>query len=232
MKRLGALFEAGFEPANKVILDLGAGACAYSKVMKDMHASTVVSADINRRTLSQASGRLINRVICSASALPFRQCCFDCVLLIEVLEHLPDDKISLSESIRALKSDAYLLITVPNQFFILETHGIRIFSTEIENLFGIGIPFMSFLPKTLRKHIERARIYSVKALTRLLDEFNLQISSRNYMMPPLDKIERGEIKMRNVNASLAAAIRVILARIERTPLKMLGAHIIIVARKH
>lgn len=232
MKRLGALFEAGFEPANKVILDLGAGACAYSKVMKDMHASTVVSVDINRRILSQASGRLINRVICSASALPFRQYCFDCVLLIEVLEHLPDDKISLSESVRVLKGDAYLLITVPNQFFILETHGIRIFSTEIENLFGIGIPFMSFLPKTLRKHIERARIYSVKTLTKLLDEFNLQISSRNYMMPPLDKIERGEIKMQNVNASLTAAIRVILARIERTPLKMLGAHIIIVARKH
>ncbi len=129
---------------------------------------------------------------------------------------MPDDTIGLSESVRVLKGDAYLLITVPNAFFILETHGMRISSTDIENLLGIGIPFVSFLPKTLRKHVERARIYSVKTLTKLLDAFNLQISSRNYMMPPLDKIDRGEIKMQRANASLTIALRKILARIEKT----------------
>ncbi len=230
-KRLDALFEAGFEPANEVILDLGAGACAYSRVMKDMFASTVVSIDIDRRLLSQA-GRGLDRVQCTASALPFRQHCFDGVLIIEVLEHLQDDRVCISESVRVLKDDAYLLITVPNSFFILETHGMRVFSTEIENLLGLGIPFVSFLPKVLRKYIERARVYSVKTLTKLLNEFNLQIFSIDYMMPPLDKFERGEIKIKNVNMNLTAALREILSKIERTPLRIFGAHILIVARKN
>ena len=230
-KRLRSLLEAGFEPTNKVILDLGAGACAYSKVMKAMGAAIVVSIDINRRTLSYASERLINRIQCSASALPFRSDCFDCALIIETLEHFPDDRLSISEAVRVLKSGAYLLLTVPNAFFPLETHGVRILSTDIENFLGIGIPFVSFFPNTIRKHVERARIYSIKTFTKLLSDFNLQIYARTYMMPPLDKIERGEIKMQSVNASLTAAMRMVLAKIERTPLKILGAHIIIVAGK-
>lgn len=229
-RRLDVLFDAGFDPANQLILDLGAGACAYSRVMKDMHAQNIVSVDINRERLKHADSGL-NRINCSASLLPFRQHCFDCALIIEVLEHVDDDKSCIAEANRVLKDDAYLFITVPNSFFILETHGIRLFSTEIENFLGLGIPFVSFFPQVLRKHIERARIFSVKTLTKLVNEFDLQIFSIDYMMPPLDKIERDEIRIKNVNMNLIAALRKILSKIERTPLRIFGAHIMIVARK-
>ena len=230
-RRLDVLFDAGFNPANQLILDLGAGACAYSRVMKDMHAQNIVSIDINRERLKKAD-RELNRLNCSASVLPFRQNCFDCALIIEVLEHVDDDKKCIAEATRVLKDNAYLFITVPNSFFILETHGMRLLSTEIENLLGWGIPFVSFFPPALRKYVERARIYSPKAIVKLLNTSNLHPFLISYMMPPLDKFDRGDTKVGNVNSKVTDTLRAFFSKIEKTPLRVLGAHVIVVVRKN
>lgn len=47
-------------------------------------------------------------------ALPFSTGSFDCVLLSEVIEHLPAPQISIGEAARVLRSGGRLLVTTPN----------------------------------------------------------------------------------------------------------------------
>lgn len=46
--------------------------------------------------------------------LPFTDASVDCILLSEVIEHLPDPQISIREAVRVLRSGGRLLVTTPN----------------------------------------------------------------------------------------------------------------------
>ncbi|MBA3950163.1 MAG: class I SAM-dependent methyltransferase [Acidobacteria bacterium] len=46
--------------------------------------------------------------------LPFAPASFDCALCTEVLEHVPDDRLAVSELARVLRAGAILLVTVPS----------------------------------------------------------------------------------------------------------------------
>ena len=55
----------------------------------------------------------IEYVVGSLEALPFVSGSFDAVLALDVLEHLDDDTVGLSEARRLVKADGLLLVTVP-----------------------------------------------------------------------------------------------------------------------
>jgi len=46
--------------------------------------------------------------------IPFRDCSFDCVLLLEVIEHLLSPESAISEILRILKSKGRLILIFPN----------------------------------------------------------------------------------------------------------------------
>jgi SAM-dependent methyltransferase len=48
-----------------------------------------------------------------AQKLPFRESCFDTVLMMDVLEHLPTPPQAISEACRALKPGGHLILQVP-----------------------------------------------------------------------------------------------------------------------
>lgn len=202
----------------KIILDVGCGIGAYGKATMKYGANFVIGLDINHEYLSKAD--LIERVQASADAIPFKNSCFDTILILEVLEHLPNDKKAIKEAKRVSKKDAFLLVTAPNKFYLFETHGLRVGSTNIENILGVGIPFISWMPRFVRERIERARIYTQKQLVEMLRDESFKILKIDYMMPPLDKIK---------SAKLVNAARKVLRRIEATWIKYLGCHIIIIA---
>lgn len=202
----------------KVVLDVGCGVGAYGKVAMKYGANFVVGLDINIEYLSKAE--LIERVQASADALPFKNSFFDTILMLEVLEHLPSDKKAIQEAKRVSKKDAFLIITAPNKFYPFETHGLRVGSTNIENILVVGIPFLSWMPRFVRERFERARIYSQKQLVEMLHDEGFKILKIDYMMPPLDKIQ---------STKLVIATRKVLRRLEATWLKHLGCHIIIIA---
>ncbi len=56
--------------------------------------------------------------LCDASSIPVENETFDCVILAEVIEHVPNPIDVLKESYRILKTDGYLFITVPFHFHI------------------------------------------------------------------------------------------------------------------
>ena len=51
---------------------------------------------------------------------------YDCVLMFDVLEHIPNDQPALNESYRLLKSDGLILVTVPACKFLWSEHDLAL----------------------------------------------------------------------------------------------------------
>ena len=115
-----------------------------------------------------------------------------------------------------------MFITVPNKFYPFETHGMQISSTDIGNILGVGIPFLSWMPMFVRNRVERARIYTQKRLLTLLREQGFEPIQIDYMMPPID----GKIQ----DIVIEHALRKFLAKIEATRFKYFGCHILVLAK--
>lgn len=96
------------------VLDLGCGT-GHISVMMEPH-NRVVSFDpalegvkITRARRRTAGGFVVG----GGEALPFRNDSFDAVLLIDVLEHIPDDRTVAREACRVLRPGGWVLCTVP-----------------------------------------------------------------------------------------------------------------------
>src|SRR5260370_786099 len=83
------------------ILDIGCGTGAMSQ--KLLNWGTVVSADFSPLALSFSKRRDLSR-LCAADAmkLPFRDCSFDLIVALDILEHVPNDAAALREFQRVL----------------------------------------------------------------------------------------------------------------------------------
>ena len=78
----------------------------------------IYGVDISRRRVIYAHKTLKSYdaycVVADAAALPFRDEVFDSLICSEVLEHIPDNNLALSETYRVLQSaNGNILITVP-----------------------------------------------------------------------------------------------------------------------
>ena len=87
----------------------------------------------------------------------------DAVVSFEVLEHVPDEMAALNEIHRVLRPGGRLALTVPNRWWIFETHG-----TSLPVLPWNRVPFFSWLPRRLHDRWARARIYRRRQIIRLL----------------------------------------------------------------
>jgi ubiquinone/menaquinone biosynthesis C-methylase UbiE len=96
----------------KQLLDIGCGFVAYGLAAERLGASMSVGIDINYEYLNKSMLDLF--VLADAHAIPFRDHCFDIVLMVEVLEHLSHEIEALKEAKRVLKNRGILLTTVPN----------------------------------------------------------------------------------------------------------------------
>jgi SAM-dependent methyltransferase len=95
-------------PASGRILDIGSG-------------TAPVSPDLTRTVVADLSEEALRHLACesksvqSITAMTFDAASFDCVLCSEVLEHVPDDLLALSELRRVLRPGGVLVVTVPFQ---------------------------------------------------------------------------------------------------------------------
>jgi SAM-dependent methyltransferase len=138
-------------------LDVGAGYGAYiSKIPNS------VGLEIETAFLSQRKAELVRGV---GEIMPIRTGSCGRVFLFEVIEHVRDETRVLQEIRRVLSPDGYLFLTAPNRFFPFETHGFQTSSKSFGNLLSVGVPFLSFFPNFMRRHVERARVYSQKDLS-------------------------------------------------------------------
>ena len=212
----------------KVVFDIGCGLGGYSIASVNSKAKYVAGVDPSIDRLKKAKELVksydnIDLINAVAEYLPFKNNTGDIVLLVETIEHVNSEDECLSEIRRILRLKGTLLITAPNKFYLFETHGMRISKTKINSILGVGIPFLSWVPKKLRKRIELARIYSLKDIDFLLRKNGYDIFLTDCMMPSLDSLKASE--------SLKFFIRIVFSRIEKVPfIRNLGSNLITVAK--
>lgn len=91
-----------------VVLDFGCGRSPYKDAFSHVR---YVGADVLVSGYPQEDKR--PDVYFDGVSLPFRDASFDAVIATEVLEHVPDERVTLSEIRRVLKPEGRLVLTVP-----------------------------------------------------------------------------------------------------------------------
>lgn len=181
------------EPGCENLLDIGCGNGAQTAYFAD-NAEHIVGFDIVHPRDSECPAKIpaFDFIRGSSQTLPFKNETFDCVTAFEVLEHLPDDLIALQEIFRVSKPGGLLLVSVPNKWWILETHGARI--PGLNWIPWNRFPFLSWLPEKLHDKIACARIYTMKKALKLVAEAGFSILHSGYITAPLDVLSDSPFK--------------------------------------
>ncbi|MCK4578913.1 MAG: class I SAM-dependent methyltransferase [Candidatus Marinimicrobia bacterium] len=206
----------------KRVLDFGCGNGAQTVQFAgpdcELHA-----LDINQTNLDILSDYLSDHRIGSihptcygGDRLPFEDNYFDAALSYDVLEHVADETRSLKEIKRVLQPGGELVISVPNKWWIFETHG-----ANLPLLPWNRVPFFSWLPRPLHSRWAKARIYKKGDIISLLQSNGFEISSVHYITAPMDRVS---------NPRLRRWLRRCIFRDDTTRIPFLAASILIHAK--
>jgi ubiquinone/menaquinone biosynthesis C-methylase UbiE len=212
----------------KTILDIGCGNGLYTIALASLVKNSV-GVDIRSKVLIEATKsktRLDGNtefIRASAENLPLRDSTFDVVLLVEMLEHVQSEEMTLNEANRVLKDGGYLVIYVPNKLYPFDEHGLKIGHKNLKGIYGGSIPFFSWCPQWIRNKFENARIYTKGQIVKLVEEHGFTVQDVDYMYPPLDRLKTEFTK---------GVLRKIMSLLEHNRLlKRFGMSIFIVARR-
>jgi len=117
---------------------------------------------------------------------PFEQ--FDRVISFEVIEHLSSED-SVKFYYDTLKKDGLLAISVPNKWWIFETHG-----AKLPLLPWNRVPFFSWLPRVIHERFANARIYTQSRIRKLLENHGFEILQISNVTAPMDVLPKGKFK--------------------------------------
>lgn len=113
---------------------------------------------------------------------------FDRIISFEVIEHLEDEN-SVKNYAKALKNDGILAITVPNKWWIFETHG-----AKLPLLPWNRVPLFSWLPTPIHERFANARIYTKNRIKTLLEKNGFLVQKIEYITAPMDVLPKGKFK--------------------------------------
>ncbi len=101
----------------KVLLDIGCGTGITIRKIKGF--DVMIGVDVSKEALNYAKGRNCKNLICgSVYTLPLRSNSADCLLMLDVLEHLSEEKAALLEVHRVCKEGGEITVTVPAYQFL------------------------------------------------------------------------------------------------------------------
>lgn len=143
--------------------------------------------------------------------------CADCVTCFTVLEHVPDQTATLAEMRRLLRPGGRLLLTVPNRWWIFETHG-----ADLPLLPWNRVPLVSWWPKRLHDRWARARIYRKREIRHLVAAAGFTVDSVFNVTAPMDMLSW---------APLQKAARTLVFRADRTSFPFLATEIMVAATR-
>ena len=180
----------GFFNNTKSLLDIGCGnGGSLFKIythFKSCHGIDIVDENIITFQNSIKSQNINN---CTASIhdidkIIVNDSFYDRAISFEVLEHVKDEKSTLNNIYKSLKNGALFAISVPNKWWIFETHG-----AHLPLLPWNRVPFFSWLPKKIHTRLAKARIYTKTEICRLLGDEGFNILSVHYITAPMDVIK-------------------------------------------
>lgn len=135
------------------VLDIGCGPGNFLNELSGFGAVTGTDASFDALRICSQRGRANRGLINSkADTLPIRSNTFDMVVLLDVLEHVADDKKVLGEVHRILGPKGMVLITVPAYKLLWGDH---------DDMYG---HYRRYRPAEIKKMVTEAG-FTVKALT-------------------------------------------------------------------
>ena len=204
------------------VLDLGC-ADGYVTWYLRNRAWTIVGFDLDVTGVRAAKAKVggAHFVAGSAEALPFAPASFDAVLMLDVLEHVGDDRRSIDEIVRVLRPGGYLILSTPHK-----------------GLFGFLDPENFFLKGKDGRPLPRHRHYSVTDYKDLFaDRLSLVRTHRGGLfLYPLSVIGRRVVERLTARGwRTPSFVRPLLVRVSNVSYKMncgrLGFNVMVLARK-
>ena len=107
----------------------------------------------------------------------------DRIISFEVIEHLPSED-GLANYFGSLKPGGLAAFSVPNKWWIFETHGAR-----LPLLPWNRVPFFSWLPTPLHEKWANARIYTRSRIVKLLQKHGFEVMETSYITAPMDVVK-------------------------------------------
>jgi len=103
------------------ILEIGCGTGGNLEILSNL--GEVTGLDVSKYALDFCRKRGVNNLALGrAEKTNFPSESFDLILMLDVLEHIKDDKKAIGETRRILKEGGYFLVTVPAYQFIWSEH--------------------------------------------------------------------------------------------------------------
>lgn len=128
-------------------------------------------------------------MLADGTVLPLPDGCADVVTSFTVLEHVADERQALRELRRVLRPGGLLVVTVPNRWWLFETHG-----CNLPLLSWNRVPLVSWWPKRLHDRWARARIYRRREIVALLRECGFEPEYVTRLTAPLDVLPDGGLR--------------------------------------
>ncbi len=206
------------------LVDIGCGNGAQTLALAPL-ADRLTGVDIDER-FTAAFGRAATAaglddrakaVTASGAAVPLPDACADAVTCFTVLEHVPDERAALAEMRRLLRPGGRLLLTVPNRWWVFETHG-----ADLPLLPWNRVPLVSWWPRALHDRWARARIYRRRDIVSLVAASGFTVTAAFRMTAPMDMIRW---------APLRRLVRGTVFRADRAVLPVLATEIVVAAER-
>ena len=190
------------------VLVAGCGVGMYARQIRSRYATRVEAFDIEIDRVTAARAGLPNALVAAGETIPYAADTFDALLSHEVLEHVADDRRSLSEMLRVVKPGGRILLFCPNRWYPFETHG-----HYWRGAYRFGnTPLINYLPSAWRNKLApHVRAYTASDIKRLLPAERVNIVHWSRIYGGYD----------NIIARLGAPARLmrdLLYRCEGTPL--------------
>ncbi len=187
-----------FVAGDKTLLEIGCGNGASMFLLSDKMKSCV-GIEITDEHRDQFEKHKTDlgidnceyRIVDVVNSKPTEQ--YDRIISFEVIEHLTDES-GVRYYHDALKEDGLIAITVPNKWWIFETHG-----AKLPILPWNRVPFFSWLPRPIHERFANARIYTKRRIENLLKKHNFDIVESSYVTAPMDVLPEGNFKRWMIN---------------------------------
>ncbi len=216
------MIRAYLEMDNARVLDIGCGIGTYVEKFRALNAHAFgVDVDAEKLERGNREKNLDTLALSVSEALPYESDVFDGVLLHEVIEHVTNDRETISEANRVTKRGGVVIVFAPNRLYPFETHGAYFGKKYV---FG-NIPFVGYLPDALRnKFAPHVRAYRKSDIRELFDGLDGEFIAHTQIYPGYDKIALRR-------KELAGIFRNVTYALENTPLRNLGLSHFLVWRK-
>jgi len=165
------LVEKRLRPGLRV-LEIGCSAGYFSQRMYDRGVE-VFGIDLNTALVGHAARSVPAARFCGAEAnrLPFAARSFDAVVMLEVIEHVGDERPVFAEIQRVLKPSGQLYLSTPHAglFAFLDPFNVKMFFTrKIPGLVDLISRVQRYRSPQLTSNMEVHQHYSLDRLTRLM----------------------------------------------------------------